>query len=268
MSGWRSPSSWSAWPSSSWRSPPCADAVDFPAPLLLIAVGIGAVLRAGRARGAARARDRAARAAAAAALLGRHPDLAGRLQRQPAGDPAAVGRPGRLHDLRHRRGWSTRCSRTSAGRPRSRSARSSRRPTPSPPPRSGAGSGCHGGSSPSSRASRCSTTRPPWSRCARRSLPPAWRRHGLRGRRRLRASPPAAAWRSAWRCSCSWRWLRKRVTDPVLDTGDLVRGAVRGLRRRRGGPRLRCASPSSSPGCCSGTRRRSSRPRSRASPSG
>ena len=72
----------------------------------------------------------------------------------------------------------------------SRSAPSSRRPTRWPPPRSGAGSGCPAGSSPSSRASRCSTTRPPWSRCA-----PPWPRPPSGSSaagvgRRLRASPP------------------------------------------------------------------------------
>ena len=60
-----------------------------------------------------------------------------------------------------------------AGRWRSRSAPWSRRPTRSRPRRSAAGSACPAGSSRSSRASRCSTTRPPSSRCARRSPPSA-----------------------------------------------------------------------------------------------
>ena len=67
------------------------------------------------------------------------------------------------------RGRAPAAARPRAGRPRSRSAPWSRRPTRSRRPRSAAGSGCPAGSSRSSRASRCSTTRPRWSRCAPRS---------------------------------------------------------------------------------------------------
>ena len=52
------------------------------------------VVRARRPGDPPRARGGAARAAAAAAVRHRDPELAGRLQRQPAGDPAALGRPG------------------------------------------------------------------------------------------------------------------------------------------------------------------------------
>ena len=73
---------------------------------------------------------------------------------------------------------------------RSRSARWSPRRTPSPPPPSPAGSACPAGSSPSSRASRWSTTRPPWCLCG----PPVALAGGLRQRRlrvgrRLRSGP-------------------------------------------------------------------------------
>ena len=43
--------------------------------------------------------------------------------------------------------------------------------------------------------------------------------HRARGRHRLRASPPVAGSPWAWRCSSLVAFLRKRVTDPVFDTG-------------------------------------------------
>ena len=168
MGRWRSPCCSSPSPSASSPFTALADRLDVPAPLLLIAVGVGGVVPPGRAGGAPRARGGAARAAAAAALRDRDPELAGRLQRQPAGDPAALGRAGRLHDRGHRRARARDAAGHLLGARRSRSARSSRRRTPSPRPRSAAGSGCRAGSSRSSRASRCSTTRPRWSRCAPR----------------------------------------------------------------------------------------------------
>ena len=114
-----------------------AERLDFPAPLLLIAVGVAASYVPGRPGDPPRARGRAARAAAAAAVRRRDPDLARRLQRQPprrsccsrsawsCSPPLGVGAvvhalmPGHLV----------------AGR-RSRSAPSSRRRTPSRRPRS------------------------------------------------------------------------------------------------------------------------------------
>ena len=171
MRAWTPHCSWSRSASACWPAPRSPAGSTSPPPLLLIVVGVGGVVPAGRARGPPRARGGAARAAAAAALRRRDRDLAGRLQRQPPADPAAVGRPGGVHDRRRRAAGARAAARASAGRPRSRSARSSRRRTPSPRPRSAAGSACPAGSSRSSRASRCSTTRPRWSRCARRSPP-------------------------------------------------------------------------------------------------
>ena len=67
--------------------------------------------------------------------------------------------------------------------------------------------------------------------------------------------------------------LRHRLRPQARDRpGDRQRpelpDPVRGVRRRRGDPRLRRASASSSPGCCSVTSRRSCRPPSPGSPSG
>ena len=247
MARWRSPSSWSRWPWWCWPARRSPERIGVPPPLLLVVVGVAGSFLPVHARHRARARGRAVRPAAAAAVRRRAADLAGRLQRQPAADPAALGRAGRLHRLRGRRGRRTRCCRTWAGRCRSRSARSSPRPTRWRRRRSAAGSGCRAGSSRSWRASRCSTTRPPWSRCAprSRSAASAWR--------------PSACWRSAptccWRPSAAPRSgfaafllvakVRRHVTDPMLDTGiSLVvpfasyvagRGDPRLGRHRRGG---------------------------------
>ncbi len=93
MTRWRSPCCSSPWPSAC--SPSRAGR---PAGLPRAAAADRGrrrgVVPAGRAGGAPRARGGAARAAAAAALRDGDPDLAGRLQRQPAPDPAALGRAG------------------------------------------------------------------------------------------------------------------------------------------------------------------------------
>ena len=104
------------------------------------------VVRPGGPGDPPRARGGAARAAAAAAVRRGDPDLARRLQRQPARDPAAVGRPGGVHDPRGRRHRARADPRHLVAGVASPSARSSRRRTPSRRPPSPGGSGCPGGS--------------------------------------------------------------------------------------------------------------------------
>ena len=197
------------------------------------------VLRAGRPRGAPRARGRAARAAAAAALpaalqtslvdfnANRRPILllsVGLVVFTTARRRLARARdaPGHLlaGGARDRRGR--------------RAARRGRRDRDRPPDRAATTDRDH-----------------PRGRVAAQRRDRAGRAaHGDRRRRRLgitvlevgvglRASPPAAACSSAWRCSWWSRYLRKQVTDPVLGHRHVVRGAVRGVRRRRGGARVR-----------------------------
>ena len=165
--------------------------------------------------------------------------LPGRLQRQPAARSCCCR-------------WGSSCSRPSASRARARAAarrglaggvrhrcRGRRRRTRWPLPRSAAGSGCPGGSSRSSRASRCSTTPPRWSSLRTALAATAGVTSRSRGRLATSSAPPAVARWSAWSSFFVVAWLRKRVTDPLMDTGDLVHGAVRGVPRRRGaGPRL------------------------------
>ena len=62
--------------------------------------------------------------------------------------------------------------------------------------------------------------------------------------------------------------VRRKRHRPAAGHGDLVRDAVRGLHRGREGARVRGVRRSSSPACCSATRRRSCRPPSRGSTSG
>ena len=103
MATWRSRSCWSCWRSWCWprRLSPAGSG---PGP---VAAGGG---RRRRRRGSpgspssSSPRGGAARAAAAAAVRRRAADLAGRLQRQPPTDPAALGRAGRVHHPRGGRG--------------------------------------------------------------------------------------------------------------------------------------------------------------------
>ena len=218
-------------------------------------------------RGAPRARRGAARAAAAAALRGSGADLAGRLQRQPAADPAAVGRARRLHDRRRRlAGARAAAGRRLAGRVRDRcrgrAARRRRGDGDRPPDRAAAPDRRR-----SSRASRCSTTRPHSSRCAPRSRRPASASTALE----VGVDFAVAAGGGVLVGLAVFivvAWLRKRDHRPAARhrRSRSWRRSRRTSRRRRSTPPV--SSRSSSPGCCSVTRRRSSRPRSPGSRSG
>ena len=109
-------------------------------------------VRAGPAADRARARHRLPAVPAADPVRGGLLHVAPRLQAQPPGDHAAVGRARPVHDRRRRGRRRRRSCRAWAGRRRSRSARSSPRPTRSPRRRSSSGSACRAASSRSSRA--------------------------------------------------------------------------------------------------------------------
>ena len=159
--------------------------------------------RARRAGSRVAARPRPRRPPAAAPLRRGLLHLAARpAHEHPADRPPCDRARARHHGL-GRASSRTRSS-SSPGPPRSRSARSSRRPTRSPPRRSRAGSGCRGGSSRSSRASRSSTTRRRSSPIASRSAPSS--------RARSRSGLPAFA--SAWEPWAGARRPRRRLGRP------------------------------------------------------
>ena len=161
-----------------------------PYPIVLVLVGLARRRRARAAGGARRPGGRLPRLPAAAAGLGGLLLLAARAARRAAaaGVPRRRARAG--HDVR-RRGRRPRADRRAGrGRPRSCSARSSRRPTRwRRRPRSAACT-CPSGSGCWSRARRWSTTRPrSWpsaSRSARRSRAPSASTDAAVGLRRLR----------------------------------------------------------------------------------
>ena len=94
----------------------------------------------------ARARPRAARVPAAAAVRRRVRDAAARPADEPLADRPAVGRARAADDASSSPPWRRRSSPGSAGRPRSRSARSSPRPTRSRRPRCSGASACRASS--------------------------------------------------------------------------------------------------------------------------
>ena len=108
------------------------------------------------------------------------------------------------------------CCPTSTGRRRSPSVRWWRRRTRSRPRPSLVGSACRDGSSPSSRASRCSTTPPRWSPPTPRSLPSAgvtW--HGVAVDFLLAAVGGVLVGLLFF---VVIGFVRKHVTDPVIDS--------------------------------------------------
>ena len=120
-------------------------------------------------------------------------------------------------------GWSRACR----SPPRSPWARSSRRRTRSPRRPSPGGSACPGGSSRSSRARACSTTRPPWWRCARRS-PPSPRPSPCSRSPATSSSPPAAV---------SWSGSPSPRCSPRPASGSRTRCSTRRCRwSRRSSP--------------------------------
>ncbi len=131
--------------------------------------------------------------------------------------------------------------------------------------RSVAGSVCPAGSSRSSRASRCSTTPPRWSRCdtaladqRRRVLP--WRRDFL-----LAAGGGVLIGLLFF---VVIGFVRKHVTDPGHRQRAVLPDPVRGVRHGRGDPRLRCPRRRRRRPAPRRTTPRSCRPLSRGSPSG
>ena len=107
----------------------------------------------------------------------------------------------------------------------------------------------------------------------------AHRHRGHRGRRRPRWTPGGSAADFVWAAvggdpaSASVVFVAGRLDAPAgrrpgARHRHLVRDPVRRLPRGRGDPRLRHHRASWSPACCSATRRRSCRPRSRGSRSG
>ena len=141
----------------------------------------------------------------------------------------------------HHRGRRRRGARGAAGRRlacgvRPRCRRGAAR-TRWPPPPSPAGSGCRAGSSPSSRASRCSTTPPPWSRCAppssRSVVPSPWSTSAWTS-----SAPRSGAWRSASLVFVAGRLAAQAAHRARARLQRLVRDALRGVRRRRGDPRV------------------------------
>ncbi len=180
---------------------------------------------------------RAARVAAAAALRRRHPDLAGRLQRQQKADPPAQRRAGRVHDPRRRPARPRHAARARlVGRPRHRRRRGAagrrRGDVDRPPDRAAPPDRDH----PRGRVAvqrRDRAGRPAYGDRRRRR-----RRHDVAGRRRL---PGRVHRRRGHRLR---RLLRRgSATSPGHRPGprrrDLVRRALRDLHPLRGAALLR-----------------------------
>ena len=268
MAGWRSPSSRGARRRRPGRAA-VTERLACPPPLLLIVVGVAASYVPGVPT---------IHLESEVVLLGLLPPLlyAAAIQTSLVdfnanrrADPAAVGGAGRASPpLAVGGGRARGCCPGSAGPPPSPSARWSRRRTRSPRPRSARRIGLPRrvvtileGESLLNDATAL---------VALRTAIAALSGGGRRAPRSAStsSSPPAAAWPIGVGVFVLVALAAQADHRPAAGHRDLVPHAVRGVRRGRGDRTPPASSRSSSPACCSATRRRSSRPRSRGSPSG
>ena len=198
--------------------------------------GRGVVRPDGARRRALRGR-RAVRAAAAPAVRRGAGHLAGRLQGQPAADPAAVGRAGGVHDVRGRAGGAPAAARRLVGdRPRDRCRRRA------------AGRRGRDRDRPPDRAAAADRDDPRGRVAAQRRDRAGRARHRARGRRgqRVRAGRRRPGLPAGGRRRRGGRvplLPRRREAPPAPDRPGarqrpLAGGPVRGVRRRRAGARV------------------------------